>query len=178
SHIVNTLLGTILMTGTLYSQGTASGTLTVGKDTFAIKYVASALVRDSSEKTKTKTRIVLADKPIPDDLLDDEGQIWGLKEHGFHGLQVEITQDRANYSLYVISATLEGSLTTSGTFDAKRLTVFTNSRVEGSLEAAPEEHAGTTLGYSIKFAANVAPLEAAPTPADASAAAGKESTKA
>ena len=164
--------------GTVYAQSTASGTLTIGKDKFEMKYSAAALVADSSGKTKTKTRIVLTDKPVPEDLLDDEGQIWDLKTRGYHGLQVDISQDKANYSLFAISATLEGSFTKSGTFDARRLTVFTNQRAEGSLEAAPEAHGGTAIGYSVKFATKVAPLEAAPTPADTAAVAGKESAKA
>lgn len=164
--------------GALYGQSSAAGRLTIGKDTFELKYAAAALVPDSSDKTKTATRIVLADKPIPADVVDDEGQIWDLKEKGYHGLQVDITQDKANYSLFVISDTVQGTVSRSGTFHPEQLSVFTEKRVEGAFEVAPEEHAGTTIGYSVKFAAAVAPREAAPTPADAAAAAGKVSTRA
>jgi hypothetical protein len=150
---------------------TASGTLTIGNDQFEMKYSAAALAKGG-------TRIVLADKPIPEDVIDDEGQIWDLKRSGFHGLQVDITQDKQNYSIFVISSTLEGSLTHSGTFDASRLTVFTDKRVEGALDAAPEKTGENTVGWSVKFAANVTPPEAAPTPADQTAAASKQSTKA
>lgn len=51
--------------------------------------------------------------------------------------------------------------------------MFTTKRVEGKLHADPDEH----MGYDIQFAANVTAPEAAPTAADAVAAAGKESTK-
>jgi hypothetical protein len=151
------------------AQNTASGTLTIGKDAFEMKYAAATLTKDG-------TRVVLADKPIPVDLLDDESQIWDLKTQGFHGLQIDIAQDKENYSLFVISATLQGTRSHSGTLDAKRLTVFTKQRVEGSFEAAPDEIGGTSVGYSVKFASDVIPPEAAPTPADAAAAAGKGST--
>ena len=151
--------------GVLYAQS-VSGTLTIGKDQFEMKYAAAARV-------KAGTRIVIADKPIPEDLLDDEAEIWDLKTRGYHGMQVDITPDKANYSLFVISETLQGSVTHSGTLDAKRLTVFTDKQVEGTLDAAPEEIGGNTVGYRVKFAAGVAPPEPAPTAADQTAAAGK-----
>lgn len=69
--------------GVAHGQGTASGTLTIGKDKFEMKYSAAMLVPDSFEKTKSKTRIVVADKPVPADLLGDEGKLWDLKTRGF-----------------------------------------------------------------------------------------------
>ena len=154
----------------LYAQ-TASGTLTIGKDQFEMKYAAAVLI-------KTGTRIVIADKPISADVLDDEAQIWDLKSHGYHGLQVDIDSDKQNYSLFAISSTFEGTFSRSGTFDASRLTVFTNQRVEGTLDSPPERVGENTVGYRVKFATAVTPPEPAPTTADQTAAAGKESTKA
>ena len=163
--------------GCVHAQ-TASGTVTIGKDKFEMKYAAAALVRDSAEKSKTKTRIVVADQPIPADILDDEAQVWDLKSKGFHALEIEITEDKSNFSAFLIGPTMQGSYTVSGTLKDNLITVFTKQRVEGSLESAPEEHNGNMVGYSVKFAANVAPMESAPTAADAAAAAGKESTRA
>jgi hypothetical protein len=156
---------------TATAQNTASGTLTAGAGQFEMKYAAAA-------KVAGKTRIVIADKPIPEDVMDDEAEIWDLKSKDFHGLEVEITADKSNYSVVVISSTIQGTHTHSGTFDAKRLTAFTDKRVEGSLEAPLDEATGAKLGWSVKFAAVVAPPETPPTPADTAAAAGKESTKA
>jgi hypothetical protein len=166
---MRTLLLLTLAIPACAAQNAASGTLTIGKDTFDMKYAAATLAGGG-------TRIVLADKPIPEEILDDESQIWDLKSRGYHGLQIDIPQDKQNYAVFVISSTLEGSRTSSGTLDSKRLTVFTKQRVEGSLERAPEELAGVTMGYTVKFAADVIPPEPAPTPADAAAAAGKQST--
>ena len=151
------------------AQNSASGNLTIGKDTFEMKYAAATLTAEG-------TRIVLADKPIPVDLLDDEAQIWDLKTQGFHGLQIDITRDKENYALFVISSTLQGTRSNSGTLKANSITVFTNKRVEGSLDEAPNEISGIAVGYNVKFASDVVPPEPGPTPADAAAAAGKQST--
>lgn len=154
----------------LYGQ-TASGTLTIGKDQFELKHAGAVKIKDG-------TRIVLADKPIPPDVLDDEAQVWDLKDKGYHGLQIDIAENRQNHTTFVISSTMPGTLTMSGTFHPERLSVFTAKRVEGSLEAQPEETAGTVVGYQVKFAADIMPPEAAPTAVDQAAAVGKESTKA
>src|ERR1051326_2178853 len=159
----------VLFASALHAQ-TASGTLTIGKDQFEVKYSAAAQVKDG-------TRIVLADKPIPADIIDEESQIWDLKSQGFHGLEINITPDKSNFSLFVIAPTLQGSFTRSGTLDPARLTTFTNTRVEGSFQDTADA-AGTPLAYNVKFAANVAPAEPPPTAADQTAAATRESTKA
>src|ERR1043166_3184376 len=163
------MMAMLVAAGALYGQ-TASGTLTVNQDKFEFKHAAAVKIKDG-------TRIVLADKPIPEDVLDDEAQIWDLKTQGIHGLQLDITEDRRNFPMIVISSTMQGTLTRSGTFHPESLTVFTAKRVEGSLDAKPEETGGNTVGYQVKFGANVAPPEAAPTAADQAAAAGKESTR-
>ena len=153
----------------LHAQ-TASGTLTIGKDQFEMKYAAALQVKNG-------TRIVLADKPIPEDLLDDEAQIWDLKTRSYHGLEANIDADKKNYSLFVISPTLQGSVSISGTFHREWLSTFTAKRVEGALEAPPKQIGDDTVGYAVKFAATVAPAEPPPTAADQAAAASKESTK-
>jgi hypothetical protein len=167
---MKTTLGALAFTAAVVQAQTASGTLTIGKDRFDMKYAAAASVKGG-------TRIVVADQPIPEDLMDDEGQIWDLKTRGYHGFQLDIDAGRQNYSLVVISSTLEGTVTMSGTFHPEKLSVFTNKRVEGALEAAPEKIGENEVGYAVKFAAPVAPPEPAPTAADKTAAAGKESTK-
>jgi len=163
------LLLSVSLAAVLQAQ-TASGTLSIGKDQFEMKYAAAAQIKNG-------TRIVLADKPIPADLLDDEAQIWDLKASGHHGLELNIDADRKNYSLFVISSTLNGTVTMSGTFHPEWLSTFTASRVEGAFKAEPKQIGDDTVGYAVKFAAAVAPAEPAPTSADSAAAANKESTK-
>lgn len=172
------LILAIAAAGLADAQGKASGTLAIGKDTFDIHYAAATVAPDPFDKNKINTRIVLTDKPTPPDMLDDSAQIDDLKSKGYHGLLIEIAQDKSSFSASIISSTLEGSLSSSGTFDAGQLSVFTNKRVEGVLHADKEERAGVTLAYHIQFACDVMPPEAAPTPADEAAAKGKESTKA
>jgi hypothetical protein len=170
----------VIAAGTLHAQGTVSGFVTINNDRFELNSVAAMLVPDSFDKTKTKvrTRMVLADKPVPQDVLDDQSQIWDLKTQGYHGLQIEFSEDRAYYSLLVISGTLHSSVSTSGTFDSKKLTISTGQRVAGALETKPDKVGEVTLSYSVKFDTRVASQDPAPTAADTVAAAGKESTQA
>jgi hypothetical protein len=163
------LLAFVSTVAALHAQ-TASGTLTIGNDQFEMKYAAAA-------QTKNGTRIVLADKPIPEDVLDDEAQIWDLKSRGYHGLQADIDSDKKNYSLFVISSTLDGSVSMSGTFRPEWHITFTGKRVEGTVQAPSTTIGGNTVGYTVKFAAAVVPPQAAPTASDMTAAASKESTK-
>lgn len=165
------------MGGTVLAQN-VSGTVTINNDKFEMKYGGATLAPDSFDKTKNQVRIVVADQPVPQELLADEGQLWDLKSKGYHGLEIQISLDKSNYSMIVISSTIPGTVSRSGTFDAKQLTVFTNTRVEGAMQTAPQDHGGVMLGFAIKFALDIVPPEAAPTPADAAAAAGKESVKA
>src|SRR5207245_2901910 len=82
---------------------TASGSLTVGKEQFELKHVMATIVKGA-------TRIVVADQPIPPDVMDDEAQIWDLKTKGFHGFQLDIAGDKQNYSLFVISSSVPGTI--------------------------------------------------------------------
>lgn len=178
-RILRTLLTSAALTGAVYAQGTASGFMTINNERFELNSVAAILAPDTFDKTKLQTRIVIADKPIPMGILGDEGEVWDLKTKGFHGLEISINEDKSNYSLFVISSTLQGhTISLSGTFDAKRVSIFTKQRAAGSMEAKPDKIGDTTFSYSVKFDTRVAQPEAAPTAADTAAAAGKESTKA
>src|SRR6185369_4506289 len=119
------LLLSLAAAGGAYGQGTASGTLTIGKDKFEMKYSAAILATDSFDNTKTKTRIVVSDKAIPADVMGEESKLWDLKSRGFHALEVEINSTKNNYSMMVISSTIDGSFSSSGTFDGSKITVFT-----------------------------------------------------
>jgi hypothetical protein len=55
--------------GIALAQSNASGNLTIGKDKFDIRYAAATRVPDPFDKTRMDTRIVLTDKPVPEDLL-------------------------------------------------------------------------------------------------------------
>ena len=62
---VSITFGALAIMGGACAQGTASGTLTLNKDTFQLKYAAAMRVPDSFDKTKMATRIVLTDKAFP-----------------------------------------------------------------------------------------------------------------
>ena len=162
----------------LLAQNSASGILIINKDRFDLKYVSAAQAPDTFDKSKLATRIVVADKPIPPEVMDDEAQIWDLKSQGFHGMEITLGADHGNIAIFLISPTLEGSISNSGTFDPQTFPVLTAKRVEGIVKAAQETLGSNTYSYNVKIAADVVPAETVPTAADAAAAAGKESTRA
>src|SRR5579871_4499277 len=127
----------IAASGIGHAQNMVSGTVSINNDKFDMKYAAAALVPDSFDKTKLQARIVFADQPVPQDLVADEAQVWDLKSKGHHGLEIQIALDKSNYSVFVISRTIQGSVSRSGTFDGKQLSVFTDKRVEGAMQLAP-----------------------------------------
>jgi hypothetical protein len=96
--------------GPLHAQGTVSGVVAINNDRYNLNSVAAVVVPDSFDKSKTKvrTRVVLTDKAVPPDILDDYSLILDLKAQGYHGLEIEFSEDRALYSLAVISDTLQG----------------------------------------------------------------------
>jgi hypothetical protein len=170
-----TILLSLSIAASLSAQGTASGTLTLNGKTFQLKYAAAIQV-PNSDKTKTATRIVLADKPIPLDVMDDLSQIWDLKTQDVHGLQLDIDAGKSSVNAFVISNTLEGSVSLSRTLDPAAFSVFTSKRVQGTLQN-DGEIGSNKYSYDVKFATDVAPAPAEPTPADAAAAAQMASTK-
>lgn len=172
------LLGFAMAAAPLRAQNTVSGTLTLGNDTYEIRYAAATQVPSPFDKSQTVTKVLLTDKPVPPDKLDDAGQVSELKNQGYHGLDVEIEKDPTGYSAVIIGNVLKGTLSRSQTFSRKERVAATATHVEGLLDSAPVEAGGTTLSYHIEFAADITPPEAPPTPADTVAAAGKESTKA
>jgi hypothetical protein len=179
SNVLKSIFALVTVTGSVHGQGTASGFLTINNERFEVSSASAMIVPDPFNKNKLQVRIVLADKPIPPGILDDEAAVWDLKSKGIHGLEISISEDKSNYSLFVISSTLKGqSISLSGTFDAKQLSAFTKQRVQGAMEAKPDKIGETGFSYSVKFDTPIVAGEAPPTAADKTAAAGKESTKA
>lgn len=175
SSLATTLLF-LSIGGSALAQGTASGTLTLNGQTFQLKYAAAIQVPDLFDKSKIATRIVLADKPIPPDVMDDMAAIWDLKTKDIHGLQLDIGASKGNIDAFVISNTLEGSLSQSVTFDPSTFTVITGKRVEGTVKNEIEL-GSNKCSFELKFASDVAALPDEPTPADAKATAQMASTK-
>jgi hypothetical protein len=160
------------------AQGTASGTLTLNQDTFELKYAAAMRVPDFFDKTKKATRVVLTDKPIPGELVEEEAEVWDLKSQGIHGLEITVGDDKNMLNLFVISSTLEGSLSVSKSIDPKVFSVFTDKRIEGAITQTEDSLGSNKFSYSFKFGTDLTPPAAQPTAADATAAQAMNSTKA
>ncbi len=174
SHALKIVLPGFIIASSVFGQSTASGGLTLNQQTFQLGYSAAIQVPDSQGKM---TRIVVADKSIPPEVLDDEASIWDLKSKGFHGIQIDIGASKGSVNTFIISNTLDGSMSGSCTFDPATFPVFTDKRVEGTLKNEGEI-GSNKYSYDLKFATDIVASAPAPSAADASAAAHKESTKA
>ena len=172
-----TVLTIVIIGSSLFGQSTASGVLTLNQQTFQLGYSAAIQVPDSLDKGKMATRIVVADKPIPPEVMDDEASIWDLKSKDFHGIQIDIGAGKGSINTFIISNTLEGSMSGSRTFDFGTFPVFTNKRVEGTIKNEGEI-GSNKYSYDVKFATDIVASAPEPSADDASAAAHKESTKA
>lgn len=168
----------LFIDATAHAQGTAVGFVAFNQDRYELVSAAAMWVPDPLDTSgaKRSVRIVLADKPVPVDVLDDGNQISNLKKRGYHGLDVEISEDGKTFSVSAISAGLRTSLTISGTFDRATLSVFSRQRVKGVLATKPAQIGDVAFSYHVAFHVPVAPLEN-PTASDAVAAAAKESTR-
>ena len=161
--------------------GTASGTMTVQGQAIAVKYAYAVQIPDWFDKTKTGTRLLVSDAPVPEAMLQDEGELMRLSRDGkINAVQFEIGADRSSLSMSILSNRLGGSVSVSKTFDAKTLPVFTGSRIEGALSMERATLGSSSYQYSVKFAADIAPrvVAAAPTAADAASAAKSASAQA
>ncbi len=177
NQALKTILPAFLIGNSLFGQSATSGVLTLNQQTFQLGYSAAIQVPDSLDKGKMSTRIVVADKSIPPDVMDDEASIWDLKSKGYHGIQIDIGASKGNVSTFIISNTLDGSMSGARTFDPATFPVFTNKRVEGTLKS-DGEIGSNKYSYDVKFATDIMASAPEPSPADTTAAARKESTKA
>ncbi|MEZ5402167.1 MAG: hypothetical protein R2729_21010 [Bryobacteraceae bacterium] len=177
-------LSAVFLLPGLLSAGTASGTMTLNGQAIAVKHAYAVQIPDWFDKTKMATRLVVSDSPMAETALHDEIELMRLaREGGVNALQFEIGAERSSLSLSILSAKIEGSLSSSRSFDAATIPVFTASRIEGSLSIEPKTLGSMTYAYDVKFAADIAPKlvktpPAAPTAADTAAAIKSASGKA
>jgi hypothetical protein len=154
--------------------GTASGTVTVQGQTIEMKYAYAVQIPDFFDKTKMGTRLVVSDAPVPEAALQEDMELMSLSRSGkFNAIQFEFGESRGNVSMFVLSNKLGGSLSVSKNFDPKSIPVFTATKMEGALAAEPSKLGGMSYQYNVKFSTPIAPrvVAAAPSPADAAAAA-------
>lgn len=134
----------------LAHAGTASGTLEVNGKTFTITHAYGIQVNDPFEKGEKIPMLLLSDRPLPEKLLEENVSTFDLRDAGMNGLKMDFSSHGSNYSMMIVGAGVEGSFSSSGTFDASQFTEFEPAKIAGNI-ASDKTIGDTTFKYSIKF---------------------------
>jgi len=170
---MKTMLAVAMMPGVLMAaDGTASGTVTVQGQTFAVKYAHAVQIPDFFDKAKMGTRLLISDVPVPEAAVQEEMELMSLARAGkMNAIQFEFGAERTSVSMFVLSNKLEGSVSVSKNFDAKAIPVFTPTRMEGAMADGPSKLGPMSYQYNVKFATAISARVVAPAPSASDAAA-------
>lgn len=159
--------------------GDASGTLEVNGKTYQITHAYGIAVEDAFEKGQDMPMLILSDRPLPEKLLNEKVDFFELRDAGMNGMKMEFYSKGSNYSMMLVGAGVEGSVSTSGTFDAGQFSVYEPAKLAGKI-AAEKTIGSASFKYSVAFETDVLPRKAkvAPTAAQLKAAQNAASAKA
>ena len=178
---LRTILAVTLVTcaSWMAQAGDASGTLEVNGKTYQITHAYGIAVEDAFEKGKDMPMLILSDRPLPEKLLNEKVDFFELRDAGMNGMKMEFYSKGTNYSMMLVGAGVEGSVSVSGTFDSNQFSVYEPARLAGKI-AAEKSVGDTTFKYNVVFATDVLPRKAkvAPTAAQLKAAQSAASAKA
>ncbi|MCL4784185.1 MAG: hypothetical protein KJZ70_14220 [Bryobacterales bacterium] len=178
---LRTILAVTLVTcvSWMAQAGDASGTLEVNGKTYQITHAYGIAVEDAFEKGKDMPMLILSDRPLPEKLLNEKTDFFELRDAGMNGMKMEFYSNGSNYSMMLVGAGVEGSVSVSGTFDADQFSVYEPAKLAGKI-AAEKSVGDTTFKYNVVFATDVLPRKAkvAPTAAQLKAAQSAASAKA
>lgn len=163
----------------LAQAGTASGTLEVNGKTYQITNAYGIAVEDAFDKGKDMPMLILSDRPLPEKLLNEKTNFFELRDAGMNGMKMEFYSNGSNYSMMLVGAGVDGSVSMSGTFDAGQFTTYQPTKLAGKI-AAEKSIGDTTYKYDVTFETDVLPRKAkvAPTAAQLKAAQSAASAKA
>ncbi len=154
----------VLMSACCWAQtGTASGSLKVNGKTFQIKEAYLLAVEDPAKNIE-ETVLLLSDRALPGKVLTADPNIFELRDTGMNGLQMRFYSDGENYSMLLIGGGIDGSYSSSGTFDRDRFKTYQTDRVAGSA-SDKRETGGTAFEYQISFDATPVSVKPAAPPA-------------
>lgn len=178
---LRTILAVTLVTcaSWMAQAGDASGTLEVNGKTYQITHAYGIAVEDAFEKGKDMPMLILSDRPLPEKLLNEKVDFFELRDAGMNGMKMEFYSKGTNYSMMLVGAGVEGSVSVSGTFDSNQFSVYEPARLAGKI-AAEKSVGDTTFKYNVVFETDVLPRKAkvAPTAAQLKAAQSAASAKA
>ena len=161
------------------AAGTASGTLEVNGKVFQLKHAYGLSIEDWTDKSKTATLLIVSDNPVPDKLLNERVSIFDLRDAQVNGLKFEFYSRGENYAMMIVGAGVEGSVSSSGTFDSSQFSTFESTKVAGQIRDQ-KSFGNTNLNYELEFESDVVPRtpKGKPSTADMKAAQNAESAKA
>lgn len=156
-----TLLATVLFSGNLLAESSASGTLTLNDVSYPITQVTAVRLPSTFSDGGIVTRLALADLPVPEAVLRDSFALMTLrKKGGLHALIFEFSDTRSYTTFNLTSSDHETSVSVSGTLDLLRLTTHKAERIEGTVKQPATSMGDLRFSMDITFAADVLPYEA------------------
>lgn len=161
------------------SAGTASGTLEVNGKVFHLKHAYGVSIEDWTDRSKAATLLIVSDKPVPEKILNERVSIFDLRDAGVNGLKFEFYSGGENYAMMIVGAGVEGSVSSSGTFDSSQFTKFEPTKIAGKVRDE-KSFGDTNLKYELNFESDVMPRTPKENPSaeDMKAAQNTESAKA
>lgn len=161
------------------AAGTASGTLEVNGKALKITQAYAFQVEDWTDKTKNATVLLLSDRPLPEKVLNEKASIFDLRDTGMNGMKMEFYSGGDNYAMSIVGAGVDGSFSSSGTFDATQFTIFEAAKIAGKI-TAEKTFGETQFKYDVTFESDVLPrqVKKKATPEEMKAAQSTESAKA
>lgn len=161
------------------AAGTASGTLEVNGKALKITQAYAFQVEDWTDKSKNATVLLLSDRPLPEKVLNEKASIFDLRDTGMNGMKMEFYSGGDNYAMSIVGAGVDGSFSSSGTFDATQFTIFEAAKIAGKI-TAEKTFGETQFKYDVTFESDVLPrqVKKKATPEEMKAAQSTESAKA
>jgi hypothetical protein len=170
----------LVLTATMaLSAGTASGTMEVNGKVIQLTHAYALLVENWMEKDQNATVLLLSDRPLSDKVLKEKANIFDYRDAGMNGIKMEFYGSGDNYSMNIVGGGVEGSFSSSGTFDASQFTVFEPAKIAGKI-AAERDFGQTQFKYDVSFETEVRPrqVKKKATPEEMKSAQNTESAKA
>lgn len=140
----------------LARAGTASGTLEVNGSAYQITHAYGLQSENSMTKGESATLLLLSDRPLPEKLLNENVSFFDLRDAGMNGLKMEFYSNGENYAMIIVGAGIQGSFSSSGTFDRSQFTAYEPVKIAGKI--SNEKNAGeTSFKYEISFDTDILP---------------------
>jgi len=142
------------------AQGTVTGSLKIGEQRYGLKHITAVRVPNTFDANKKATRLSLSDLPVTEEALRDPMGVARLKgKGGFHGVVLEIGDERSYISMNIWSSDHDIIVSMSGTMDEVTLASQTSTQITGKIEDLEKTFSDTTFKLSSEFSA---PLQEQP----------------